>query len=307
MRFPRPRSPRRTPGGLRSIAVIGTLAWLTLAGCSGERPTLVQPTTTAPPLGSVAPTTVPLPERADCATTTGPGPARALLIPEVVPCVAVAAHHRIRFVNQGFEQAELIVGQTTLLVPAGGEQVSEPAGALLASGPNRILAGEATVATVWLVDPAENPLAGSEIGLTSVGPVELGQGPAEVTAAVGGPPVPAAGSACYLSTLDGDPYSPLFTFRDGQLVVVQVFTPGLSTLSGISVGSTSGEIAAAYGDRVETRAPASGDPGRQLVVFLPTDEDDQVFRLVFDLTDDVVTSVRFGATEIVADQPGCGP
>ncbi len=283
------------------------LALLVPAGCSAERPTLVQPTTTAPPLGTVAPTTVPLPERADCVTTTGPGPGRAVLVPDVVPCVAVAAHHRISFVNQGGEQAELRVGQTTLLIPAGAELATEPAGSLLVGGPNRILSGEATVATVWLVDAAENPLAGSQIDLTSVGPVELGQGPADVTAAVGGPPVPASGSACYLSTLEGDPYSPLFTFRDGQLVVVQVFTPGLATLSGISVGSTAADVVAAYGDRVEARAPADGDPARRLFVFLPSDEDDQVFRLVFDLTDDVVTTVRFGASEIVADQPGCGP
>ena len=62
---------------------------------------------------------------------------------------------------------------------------------------------------------------------------------------------------------------------------------------------------AGRGDRITTQPAPDGDPARQLMVFAPTDEDDQIYRLVFELVDDRVTTMRFGATEIVAAAPGC--
>lgn len=299
-----PPNPRPIAG--RRPLLGAAVALLLTAGCSGQRPELVQPPAD-PNDGTAAATTLPLPEREACTTIAGPGPARAEIGADLVPCLAVAAHHRMELVNQRATAIDVTVGPSTINLGPQSGQLTEPVGSLLAPGPNRILVGEDTVATVWLVDPGQDPLAGATIDLTSIGDVELGLEPAGVTAAAGGTPVPAAGSPCHLTSLDGDPYSPLFTFRDGQLVVVQVFTPGVATLSGVGIGSSSADIAAAYGDRVESRPAPDGDPARQLFVFRPIDEEDQIYRLVFDVRDDRVTSVRFGATEIVADRPGCGP
>ncbi len=274
------------------------------SACAGSRPELVEPVVEN---GTTLATTIPLPERASCTTASGPGPAQVLLAPETVPCVVVAAHHRLELSTQGPEPIDVTVGAATLQLAVGVPQISEPAGTVLTPGPNRLLQGTATTAVVWLVDTAEDPLAGSVIGLSSIGDIELGFEPAQVTATTGGFPVAAAGTPCHVATLDGDPYSPLFTFRDGLLVVVQVFTPGLVTRSGVGIGSTNAELDAAYGAQLETIPDHLGDPARQLRVFVPTDPENQIFRLVFDLTNDRVTTMRFGATEIVANQPGCGP
>lgn len=277
-----------------------------LVACSPARPSLV-PTSTAAqdPTGTA---TVPAPDRSDCETAVGAGPGSLTLATHSetasIPCVVVAAHHRLAVVNDSGQPIEVTVGSATLTLALGAREVTAPAAEVLAPGLNRLQAGPDTVGFAWMVTPADHPLVEASIGLASIGDVELGQGPAQVTAAAG-LPVPAAGSPCYQAQLRGDPYSPVFTFRDGSLVVVQIFTPGLATLSGISIGATSADIAAAYGDRVSALPAPDGDPARQLMVFTPTDEDDQVHRLVFDLTDDRVTTMRFGAAEIVATSPGC--
>ncbi len=290
-------------GRLLATSVVLATVVLLAAGCSAERPELVQPVAED---GTPVPTTIPIPDRASCTTASGPGPVPIAVIPDTVPCVVVAAHHRLELVNQRQGPADLAVGQASASVAPGASQITEPAGTILVPGPNRVLVGVDTVGVAWLVEPSENPLREAAIGLSSIGDIELGFAPAAVTGAAGGIPVPAAGTPCHVATLDGDPYSPLFTFRDDLLVAVQVFTPGLVTRSGIGLGSTSADVAAAYGDQIETR-PDPGDPSRQLLIFVPNDPENQIYRLVFDLTDDRVTTMRFGATEIVADQPGCGP
>jgi hypothetical protein len=290
---------------LRSAARAGLVALLALVGaCSGARPELVTPTTGAAGVPPVT-TAATVPPREDCDTAIGPGPWRIGLSADSPPCVVVAAHQRLGLFNQTGRQLDLPLGISNVSLPIDGSMDTVAVGTILSPGANRLADATGPVGTVWLVDPAENTLAGASIGLTSIGPVELGQNPGDVTAAAG-VPVPAAGSACYQAGFRGDPYSPQFTFRDGSLVVVQVFTPGLATLSGVAVGSTAADIQAAYGDRVTAQPAPDGNPARELWVFLPSDEVDQVYRLVFDLTDGVVTSVRFGAAEIVADQPGCG-
>lgn len=286
------------------------MAWLALlagaillAACSADRPELVQPAVEG---GSTTSSTTPLPDRADCSTATGPGPVTVVLVADTVPCLVVAAHQPLELVNQGAEPIEVGLGPVPMTIAPAGSQVTEPAGTILSPGPNRVEGTTTTVAVVWLADPAEDTLGGAAIGLSSIGDIELGSEPPAVAAATNGVAVAVGGSACYVTSLDGDPYSPLFTFRDDRLVVVQVFTPGLVTLSGVGLGATSAEILAAYGDRIEARPDPAGDPARQLLIFVPSDEENQIYRLVFDLTDDRVTTIRFGATEIVADRPGCG-
>lgn len=275
-----------------------------VGACSGARPELVTPTAASADATPVT-TAATIPPREDCDTAIGPGPWRIGLSADAPPCVAVAAHQRLQLFNQTGRQLDLPLGISNVSLPIDGTMDTVALGTILAPGANQLADGTGPVGTVWLVDPAENTLAGASIGLTSIGPVQLGQTPGDVTAAAGAP-VPDAGSPCYQAGFGGDPYSPQFTFRDGSLAVVEVFTPGLATLSGVAVGSTAADIQAAYGDRVTAQPAPDGNPARELWVFLPSDEADQLYRLVFDLTDGVVTSVRFGAAEIVADRPGCG-
>lgn len=304
----RPKEGRRRPAVLwPGLLALG----LVLAACTGERPELVAPVaeietdTQTVAEGATGPT----PDRGECEVAIGPGPwVLAVGAPEeepTAPCVALAAHHRLQLVNQGPEAIDVTIGSTVIPIQVGSTQVTEPVGTLVGPGFTPVTSAAATAPGVWLVDPAEDPLAGAMIGLTSVGNIELGQAPVDITEASGGIPVAASGAACNETSLRGDPYSPLFTFRDGLLVVAQVFTPGLLTRSGIGIGSTEADVIAAYGQQIEGSQDPAGNPARKLLAFVPNDVEDQIFRLVFVVDQERVSAIRIGAAEIVATEPGC--
>ncbi len=296
-------SPDRRASFLSALLAILALG----ASCSPERPELVpMPPDSSVPESIQTPAAAPI-QRANCQTAVGAGPFPIAIEAEpaaTLPCWAVGTHQQVQLVNQTTEALELGVGGTVIPVGPGEQVVTGQAGVTFTTGPNEIVVGPQPMAAVWVVDPAENSLTGSQIGLTSIGAIELGQDPAEVTAASGGV-VAASGAACHQTSLQDDPYSPLLTFRDGQLVVVQVFTPGLATRSGVAIGTPEIDVVATYGDQLEEVPHPSGDPARKLLVFVPIDVDDQIYRLVFDLRDGLVEAIRFGAAEIVANQPGC--
>ena len=87
--------------------------------------------------------------------------------------------------------------------------------------------------------------------------------------------------------------------------MVQIFTPGQLTRSNVGIGSTAGEVLEAYGQQIEAQPAADGDPNKELLVFVPVDEADQVHRLVFEMQDDLVISVRTGLAEFAVTDPGC--
>ena len=300
-------------GSIRAVGLLLATALVAMA-CSARHPALIGPSGGTGGLASEAVSitqALPPPQRAECDPTLGLGPGSLTLGTEgsvagLLPCVAVAAHQRVELANGVGRSVEVTVGATSLTLADGERATTEPAGTVLSPGPNRVLVGPDPLATVWLVEPSEAPLAGSVIGLSSMGGIELGQTAPAVTEAAG-IPVPASAESCHQTSLGGSPYSPLLTFQDGSLAVVQVFTPGLTTVSGIGIGDTGADVQAAYGDRVTPVPAPDGDPDRQLLVFTPNDEDDQIYRLVFDLTGDRVTTMRFGAAEIVAEQPDCRP
>lgn len=289
------------------LLVVALLA----TACVGERPQLVATTTTTSP--SVDPTDPPPdqvvePSRDQCTTVSGAGPFSLSVGVEAaaVECLLVAAHHRIELVNRSQADLRITSGTAILGVAAGASQLTEPVGEFLTTpGLAPVASGAGATAFLWFVAQDDHPLSTATIGLSSIGEIALGQAPAEVTAAAG-VAVPASGAACHQTSLEGDPYSPIFTFQDGQLVVVQIFTPGLQTISGVAIGSSRDEVTAAYGDRVQVLAATEDqDPAQELLVFVPQDEADQIYRLVFVLESGFVRSIRFGATEIVADAPDC--
>ena len=283
------------------------LLGLLLAACSGERPELVATVAEVETDTGVV-TEGPTPQRGECDVAVGAGP-WPIAVGEAggpaFPCVAVAAHQRLQLINRGEAAVDITIGATVIPLQVGVSQVTEPVGTLVDVGFTPIGAGTALASGLWLVDPSENPLAGTTIGLTSVGDIELGQAPVDITAAAGGTPVAASGAACNVTSLLNDPYSPLFTFRDGRLVVVQVFAPDQLTRSGIGIGSTEADVIEAYGPQIEGRQDPAGVPGRKLLVFVPNDVADQIYRLVFVVDQQQVTAIRFGAAEIVATEPGC--
>ncbi len=290
------------------FALVASVASAGLAACSGQRPELVaadQTTTSALPGATVADNRR---EPSDCATAAGRVPFTIAIEATpvlAVPCVLVAGHQRVEYVNNTTEQISFVLAGTPITIEPGATHLTEPAGRFLAPGPNEVEAEPHPASGPWLLGPDANTLAGSAMGLTSIGPIELGLAPAEVTAALGGSPVVASGTPCYVTFIQQDPYSPLLTFRDGLLAVIQTFTPGQLTRSEVGVGSAEGDVLATYGRQIESQPSPDGDPDDKLLVFVPEDEADRQYRLVFVVEDGVVVGVRTGLTEPALSEPGC--
>ncbi len=92
---------------------------------------------------------------------------------------------------------------------------------------------------------------------------------------------------------------------DGEVVRIDVSDSSVRTLSGIGVGSTADDVYAAYGDQiVASPHPYLGDEG-QYLTFVPRDEADAQYRLIFETGDDVVIAFRTGVMPEVDWIEGC--
>lgn len=291
------------------LALLATVA--VAAACSGERPQLLPPntadsTTTLPPTTQAEVAAL---QQADCQTATGSGPVQVVIdgLPTpAVPCTLIASHQRAEFVNNTAEPVTVtLTGATAVTLAPTETFVSEPVGTVLQPGLNQIDVQPFPSSALWYVEPGQSALTGQLIGLSSIGEIELGQTAETVSASIGNLPLTATDGECVVSSIAQDPYSPLFTFRNGSVAVIQVFTPGQLTRSEIGIGALEGDVVAAYGERIEAQPSPDGDETKSLLVFVPSDEADQVHRLVFALENGVVTSIRNGLTELALTTPGC--
>ncbi len=293
------------------VAVVVALLVFFATACSGERPEFVNATDqpgTDTSAGAVSTVPEVALQQTDCSTATGAGPwTVAIEATEVpaVPCVELAAHHRIEFVNNTPDPVGFSLAGLSVDIEPGGSFVTEPAATFLQPGLTELNATPHPVTGLWVADPTENTLAGQVVGLNSIGPVSVGATPVEITAALGGAAVAPVGDGCDVTAIVGDPYSPLFTLSNGALAVIQVFTPGLVTQSEVGVGSSEGDVLAAYGQQLESQPTPDGDPAKKLLVFVPADAADQQYRLVFELVDGVVTGLRAGLTDLAIAGGGC--
>jgi hypothetical protein len=308
----------------------GVAATVLLAACSGQRPELVidsaSSTTVA---GDQSATTVPAndestaststgdtdaedqpvvaPNLEDCVVAIGPGPWQVVIdgaTPPATPCVAVASHHTIDFVNTTPESVAFDLAGISVAIDPSTNFVTEPAGTFLQPDLTLLNATPHPVAGVWLRDPGQNTLAGQLIGLSSFGPLAIGASFDGASASIDAGLNPGQGS-CYITSIQGDPYSPLLTVVDGTVAVIRVFTPGQLTRSEIGIGSTEDDVRAAYGEQIESLPSPDGNAERTLLVFVPNDEADQQYRLAFTVENGTVVSIRNGLTDAVLNTPGC--
>ena len=94
-------------------------------------------------------------------------------------------------------------------------------------------------------------------------------------------------------------------FQQGRVVRIDVNAPGISTASGIQVGSTEDDVKRAYGTRIRVE-PHKYDPDGHYLEYLAVDAADRPFRLLFETDGRRVTSFRVGAVAAVALVEGCG-
>lgn len=111
--------------------------------------------------------------------------------------------------------------------------------------------------------------------------------------------------SCYLAKPTEGAAGITFLISDGAVERVDIAAAPIATRSGAKVGSTEAQIKELYGDQIEVQPRADGLPGNALV-FVPRDEADQDFRLVFTTDGTTVTSYRAGRVPQVLAPTGCG-
>lgn len=284
-------------------------AGLVAAACSGERPELISAdlvSTSQPADGSAA--TGPELAATDCVTAPGSAPLQVLVEATPQPTIAcgrVAGYQRVSFVNSTTDQINFDLAGVPVVIQPGETYTTDPVGGLLGAGLTQLYAQPHPVSGIWLVDQAESTLTGQQMGLNSFGNASIGMTPTDASAAIGLPLIPDdTGAACYQTSIEGDPYSPVFTVRDGTIASIQVFASSQLTRSEIGVGSAEADVNAAYSAQIETQASPDGNAERSLLVFVPSDEADKQFRLVFIIEGGVVTSMYNGLVDFLAT-PGC--
>jgi hypothetical protein len=108
---------------------------------------------------------------------------------------------------------------------------------------------------------------------------------------------------CYRVTPDGAPAGISFVVDKGTIERVDIVGDSvITTLSGAGIGSTDDELDELFGDRLE-RVDLGG--GRTDVVFVPSDDNDRDFRVVFTTLDGEVESLRSGRVPLVLETEAC--
>ena len=108
---------------------------------------------------------------------------------------------------------------------------------------------------------------------------------------------------CYRVTPDGAPAGISFVVDESTIERVDIVDDSpITTLSGAGIDSTDDELDELFGDQLE-RVDLGG--GRTDVVFVPADENDQDFRVVFTTLDGVVESLRSGRVPLVLETEAC--
>jgi hypothetical protein len=108
---------------------------------------------------------------------------------------------------------------------------------------------------------------------------------------------------CTVYRPEQGPQDVRFTVVDGTVERVDVLAGPIRTRSGIGVGSPVADVYARFGAQAQ---PAPRDDGTgEDIVFVPQDEADAVFRVVFETDGAVVTRYRSGRIPVVLPSAAC--
>ncbi|MGI9622386.1 MAG: hypothetical protein ACR2PK_06070 [Acidimicrobiales bacterium] len=161
--------------------------------------------------------------------------------------------------------------------------------------------------------PTQGPISGDPAftaasKLTTLGLDELFFGdPVEFAAETVGTTwvgLPPEGSRpqCYTVQPSGGPAGIYFTVVDGFVERVDISNPIITTRSGAGVGSSEADLVELFGSSLETAEIEGG----MEITFVPTDENDRQYRIIW-VTDGVaVTDMRAGRVEFVTPALSCG-
>lgn len=153
------------------------------------------------------------------------------------------------------------------------------------------------------VPPGASLTQSSNISTVGMGPVLVGMTVAEAEAAAGMRLLGEPNSDCYYVEPESGIPGVGFMVLDGRIGRVDVYASGtVATVSGARIGMTEGEIVALFPGQIEESFEYFD--GKALI-FVPVDEVDREYRVVFEIQSGVVFGMRGGILPAVQLNEGC--
>ena len=109
-------------------------------------------------------------------------------------------------------------------------------------------------------------------------------------------------SACYRVTPANGPEGISFVVTESTIERVDIVSGPITTRSGIGIGSPEDDIITLFGDQIETQV---NDDSSVDLIFVPQDDSDAQFRVIFTIRDGVVETFRSGRVPQVTVQDPC--
>lgn len=147
-----------------------------------------------------------------------------------------------------------------------------------------------------------------KLSTVGIGSLYFGMSPEEAADAV---PTLWTGGAedgnprCYLLAPANGPSGMVFTVYNSSIERVDITNPSISTRSGASVGSTEAQLHELFGEQLVVSPYADGSGNS--IQFVPVDEADLDYRVIWETDGTSVTSMRAGRLPAVQPAEPCGP
>ena len=164
-----------------------------------------------------------------------------------------------------------------------------------------------SLGTLPPVEGIGSPKLGTSSSVTTVGldTVYFGMTVADAQAAAGSrfTPITPTGP-CYLVTPDDAPEGITFWIVDGTVERVDIDTDEITTRSGAGIGDTEDRITDMFGERIQS-SPLPDGSGN-LLAFVPRDEADKAYRVMFQTDGEKVVRLWSGRLPWVGKLGTCG-
>ncbi|RMH79140.1 MAG: hypothetical protein D6683_06750 [Actinomyces sp.] len=205
----------------------------------------------------------------------------------------------------------VLVALLPLAAACGGGGTDEPATAptTTASSTTAPTTTSTTTTTTTTLEPALADLGpptldeASHLSTVGLDTVTFGMTVATAQEAAGTALVPLDPLGdCYRVAPVDAPEGIVFVVSEGTIERADITAGPVTTRSGVGIGTPESRVIELFGDRIERQVSADG---RVALVFVPRDPNDAAFRVVFDIDDGVVSSLRAGRVPLVFAEPPC--
>ena len=227
-------------------------------------------------------------------------------------CIRAGVTSRLRLGNLSGQTWTVDLGETTRSIPPGtfDDFESAPLGDFLEIGVHHL---SDDLPDIWVVDPAASAFGAiTEISLRSFGPLRTNMTVAEAESLLDVDLVSTQeniGGCTFVAPAGpADPYAPqLQVFgddEDGRIVRIETYDPAIATPSGVRVGQPEATLPETYGASLQS-SPDEYQPEDLNYEYVPVDDADADFRLMFSTVDDTIQSIWTATTEAAYLAEGC--